>query len=167
MVLELAILGIFPTIVALAGSFDLFTMKIPNWMPLALAAGFFCLAPFIGLEWTQFAAHVGVGAAMLLAGILFFARGWIGGGDAKLFAATALWVGHEHILHYAALAAIAGGVLTVFILLARSLPLPAALARQQWLARLHDSGNGVPYGIALAIGALVVYPHTVWMSALI
>ena len=49
----------------------------------------------------------------------------------------------------------------------RLLPLPAPLARHQWIMRLHEKGGGVPYGIALAAAALVVYPKTGWMSAII
>ena len=101
MVLELAILIVFPAMMAFAGSMDLFTMTIPNPVPLALVAGFLILAPLAGLGWVEIAAHVGVAAAALLAGIFCFARGWIGGGDAKLFAAAALWFGHEHLLQYA------------------------------------------------------------------
>jgi prepilin peptidase CpaA len=48
----------------------------------------------------------------------------------------------------------------------RHLPLPALLARQQWILRLHEKNGGVPYGIALAAAALVVYPHTGWMAFL-
>ena len=45
----------------------------------------------------------------------------------------------------------------------RKLPLPAVLARQKWIMRLHETGGGVPYGIALAAAALMVYPKTGWM----
>jgi prepilin peptidase CpaA len=45
----------------------------------------------------------------------------------------------------------------------RRLPLPDAFARQVWIQRLHEKSGGVPYGIALAAAALVVYPQTGWM----
>jgi prepilin peptidase CpaA len=43
--------------------------------------------------------------------------------------------------------------------------LPQYLAAQQWVQRLHDKKGGVPYGIALAAAALLVYPDTLWMQA--
>lgn len=164
MLLELAVLVLFPALMAFAGATDLFTMTIPNRVPLALVAGFFCLAPFAGIGWMGVGAHMGVAAAALAAGVICFARGWVGGGDAKLFAAAALWFGPEHLLQYAMVAALLGGALTLVILFGRTIPLPAGLARQEWLVRLHDSERGVPYGIALAAGALIVYPDSLWMA---
>ena len=94
-----------------------------------------------------------------------FAFGWIGGGDAKLAAATALWLGFDHLLVYLVYAAFAGCALAMVLLSFRRWPLPAALITQQWAQRLHDSKSGMPYGVALAIGALLIYPDTVWMKA--
>ena len=91
--------------------------------------------------------------------------GWIGGGDAKLAAATALWFGFDYLLDYLVYASLFGGVLTLLLIQFRRLPLPAPLARQPWILRLHETGGGVPYGIALAAAALVVYPKTGWMPA--
>jgi prepilin peptidase CpaA len=67
---------------------------------------------------------------------------------------------------YLAYASIAGGILTILILQWRQWPLPQALSSQPWLLRLHDRKAGVPYGIALAIGALLIYPETEWMKAI-
>jgi prepilin peptidase CpaA len=164
MLLEIAVLTFFPALMIFAGSMDLLTMTIPNRIPLALAAVFACMVPLSGLAWSEVGLHAAVAAAALLAGIICFARGWIGGGDAKLFAAAALWFGPHHILEYTMLAAILGGVLTLFILFGRRIPLPAGLVRQEWLARLHDAGTGVPYGLALSAAALLVYPETFWMA---
>ncbi|MGA8929838.1 MAG: prepilin peptidase, partial [Pseudolabrys sp.] len=102
---------------------------------------------------------------VLTAAFVFFSQGWIGGGDAKLAAATALWFGFDHLLGYMIYASLFGGALTLVILQCRKLPLPAFLARQHWIMRLHENGGGVPYGIALAAAALIVYPKTGWMPA--
>jgi prepilin peptidase CpaA len=48
----------------------------------------------------------------------------------------------------------------------RSWPLPAALLSQEWAQRLHDRKSGIPYGVALAIAALLIYPETEWMKAI-
>ena len=42
----------------------------------------------------------------------------------------------------------------------RQLPLPAMLAGQAWIVRLHDAKGGIPYGVALAAGAFVILPQT-------
>jgi prepilin peptidase CpaA len=57
-----------------------------------------------------------------------------------------------------------GGGLTLLIVQFRALPLPQILAGQDWLDRLHRPDSGVPYGIALAAAALIVYPQTEWMT---
>ena len=63
-------------------------------------------------------------------------------------------------------ASLFGGVLTLAILRFRLMPLPAALVNQEWAERLHRKDTGVPYGIALALAALVIYPDTPWMKSL-
>ena len=95
-----------------------------------------------------------------------FACGWIGGGDAKLAAATALWLGFGHLFDYLVYASLLGGALTLLIVQFRHLPLPHMLIGREWAERLHRQGGGVPYGIALAVAALLVYPQTEWMTAL-
>jgi prepilin peptidase CpaA len=59
-----------------------------------------------------------------------------------------------------------GGAMTLFLLQARRIPLPDSLAGTRWIARLHAANTGVPYGIALAIAGLLVYPKTVFMQVL-
>lgn len=159
MVSALALL-VFPLLMAFAASSDLLTMRISNRLVLVLVAGFFVVALVIGLPWAQLGMHV-VGAALVLAiAFSFFAFGWIGGGDAKLAAATSLWLGFGALLPYFVYAALLGGVLTVLILLVRRWPLPAALTDIGWIGRLHDARTGVPYGIALAASGLLVYSNT-------
>lgn len=167
MILDFALLLLFPAAMVVAASVDLFTMTIPNRVSLGLVAGFFVLAPFAGLGWTEVGAHVATGLAMLGLTTFLFSREWIGGGDAKLFAATSLWLGYEHLMEYAMIAALAGGALTLGILLMRSIPLPDVLQEQEWVARLHDASRGVPYGIALAAAGLMVYPQTVFVRAIV
>ena len=155
--LELAILVIFPLAMLTSASMDMLTMTIPNKISLVLIGGFFLLAPFVGMGWSDFGLHLLAGAAMLLIGMGLFALRWIGGGDAKLFAATGLWIGFNlHLFEYALLAAVFGAILTIALLFFRSLPILAWLVRAPWLARLHDKEEGVPYGVALALAGLVI-----------
>jgi prepilin peptidase CpaA len=160
-------LSLFPAGMVCSAVMDLFTMTISNRIALALVAGFFVLAALAGLPATAVAMHVGVGLAMLVVAFVLFAQGWIGGGDAKLFAATALWLGWSpHLFQYMLAASLLGGMLTVALLSIRKLPLPLCLARQEWIGRLHAPTSGVPYGIALAGAGLLVYPDTFWMASL-
>jgi prepilin peptidase CpaA len=57
-----------------------------------------------------------------------------------------------------------GGVLTFLLLRFRMMPLPKLLEGQAWIVRLHRMDSGIPYGIALAAAALMVYPQTPWMT---
>jgi prepilin peptidase CpaA len=156
-------LFLFPALMAFAASSDLLTMTISNRLSLALAGGFFLLALVTGMGLQAFGMHLAAATVVLVITFGFFSRGWIGGGDAKLTAATALWFGFDHLLDYLVYASLFGGALTLAILQFRKLPLPAVLARQAWILRLHETGGGVPYGIALAAAALAIYPKTGWM----
>jgi prepilin peptidase CpaA len=156
---------LFPAMMAFAASSDLLTMTIPNRISLIMIGGFVLLAFSTGMSLEQLAAHAGAGLLVLAIAFGFFAFRWIGGGDAKLAAATALWLGFDHLLDYALYGSVFGGVLTLVLLQFRAIPLPAALMGREWAERLHQPGGGVPYGIALAAAALIVYPETGFMRA--
>lgn len=156
---------LFPALMAFAASSDLFTMTISNRLSLALTGGFFLLTLVTGMSLTAIGMHLAAAALVLVICFGFFSQGWIGGGDGKLAAATALWFGFDYLLDYLVYASLFGGVLTILLIQFRKLPLPGPLARQTWILRLHEAGGGVPYGIALAAAALAVYPKTGWMPA--
>jgi prepilin peptidase CpaA len=166
MIIDFARLILFPALMAFAASSDLLTMTISNRLQIVLGTGFLVLAPAIGMPAMDILSHVGAGAMVLVLSFGLFIRGWIGGGDAKLAAACALWLGFDHLFEYLFYASLLGGALTLLLLQFRMVPLPALLAGQPWLERLHQKGGDVPYGIALAAGALLVYPDTVWMKVI-
>ena len=157
---------LFPALMAFAASSDLLTMTISNRVSLILAGSFFVLAIWSGMPLGAIGMHVAAGLSVLVVTFIFFARGWIGGGDAKLAAATALWLGFDQLLNYLTIASLLGGVLTLLIMRFRLMPLPALLANQEWAKRLHRMDAGVPYGIALAVAALWVYADTPFMKSL-
>ena len=165
MILDLARLLLFPALVAFAAASDLFTMTISNRVSMLLIAGFAVLAVVGGISLPVIGTHVGAGATVLVVAFTCFAFGWVGGGDAKLAASVALWFGFDHLLDFLLYASLFGGALTLLLLQARQWPLPQALGRQPWLLKLHDKETGIPYGIALALGALMVYPETEWIRA--
>src|ERR1700694_3568286 len=165
MILDIARLILCPALMAFAAASDLFTMTISNRVSLALAVGFMALALLGGMGLPDILSHVGAGDTLLVAAFICFAFGWVGGGDAKVAAAAALWFGFGHLLNYLVYASLFGGALTLLLLQFRQWPLPYQLAGQTWLLKLHAKESGIPYGIALAIGALMVYPETEWISA--
>ena len=165
--LEAALLIVFPGLMAYAAASDLLTMTIPNALSLALLAAFGVFAVAAGLPWQAVATHVAAGALLLAVCFTMFAFGWIGGGDAKLATVTAVWLGFDKLTEYLLVASIAGGLLSVAIILLRTVPLPAFALGWPWLSRLHDQKSGVPYGIALAGAALLVYPESpIWRAVL-
>jgi prepilin peptidase CpaA len=165
MILDIVRLLLFPALMAFAAASDLLTMTIPNRVSLALVAGFVALSLASGMGATDMLSHVGAGAAVLAIAFTCFAMGWVGGGDAKVAAAASLWFGFAHLLNYLVYASLFGGALTLLLLQFRQWPLPHALASQGWLSRLHAKESGIPYGIALAIGALMIYPETEWIRS--
>jgi prepilin peptidase CpaA len=165
MILDLVRLLFFPALMAFAAASDLFTMTISNRISLLLIAGFAVLAVAGGMDLHDLGLHLGAGLAVLAGAFACFAMGWIGGGDAKVAAAAALWLGFPHLLEFLVYASLLGGGLTLLLLEFRRWPLPVAFGSQSWLLRLHHKDTGIPYGIALAIGALIVYPETTWIRA--
>lgn len=162
--LDTLLLLVFPALMAYAAVSDLLTMTIPNRISLLLVAGFFAMAILTGMPWMTMAMHLGAGVTVLVITFSLFALGWIGGGDAKLAAATGLWCGFGVLLEYALVASIFGGLLTLLILYWRSALLPEFALRVSWIARLHHAKTGIPYGIALAAAGLSVYPETaIWL----
>lgn len=156
---------LFPALMAYAAASDLITMTISNRISLALVAGFFVIALVVGFEPSRIGMHVLAGLLTLALAFFCFSRGWIGGGDAKLAAATALWFGFDQMMDYLLLASIFGGILTLALLQFRRLPLPGNWQYPDWVRHLHHHKTGIPYGIALAAAALLVYPSTEIMQA--
>jgi prepilin peptidase CpaA len=160
MIAEFLVLIVFPGLLLAAAGWDIASYTIPNFIQLALLAAFIVLAFVTGMSPGVLGGHVIAGVGGLALGFALFAFGIVGGGDAKLFACTALTLGFHDFLDYALIASIFGGALTLGLLALRRLPLPNFLAVQGWILRLHDEKGGVPYGVALALGAFVILPHT-------
>ena len=162
--LEYALILLFPAVMAFAGVMDLLTMTIPNRITLGLALAFLPAAALMGLPPSDIVMHVAAGALVLVAGIALFAVGGFGGGDAKLLAGGALWIGLDGLLSYLLLVTVFGGLLALIIVLYRRYP-ATALPLPDWAARLHAGKSGIPYGIAIACAALTMFPVTPWVVA--
>lgn len=160
------LLLVFPMAMAFAAANDLFTMKIPNKISLALIGAFAIAALYVQLPVQTALMYVGIGAIVLVAGFVMFSMRLLGGGDAKLMAAGALWMGPDHALLYVAYVTIFGGLLSAAILAYRKFVPVSETALPSWAVKLHVQGTGIPYGIAIAASGLVMYPSTVWYHAL-
>lgn len=156
---------LFVALMALAMVSDITSMTIPNRLNIALVTVFALSALWAGMPGTAAAFHILFALAILAATAALFALGWMGGGDSKLIAATALWFGPSALfLDYLLLATLLGGVVTLAVLSARALLQPATgLA---FLDRLLTRSNGVPYGVALGGAAIVVALSADWSSVL-
>jgi prepilin peptidase CpaA len=153
--LSLAALAIYVLALLAGGLSDLVRYEIPNTVSLVLVAAFALFAPSLPL--TVVGWHVACGVATLAATALFFAFRLIGGGDAKLLAATALWAGWQNLASFVLVTAIAGGILGLLLLTLRRFAPDSPPDR--WYGRLLARGEGIPYGLAIAISGLALLPR--------
>ena len=156
---------VFPLCLAVAACSDFFTMRIPNRVPAILLAAFFIVAPLAGLGLADIAMHLGAGLIVFSVCFALFALNVMGGGDAKLLTASAVWFGLTFSLfEFLVLVSFFGGVLSLAIIrlrahtntiLASGLPIPSHLVLEK----------KVPYGIAIGIAAFMAYPGSPLMLA--
>jgi prepilin peptidase CpaA len=144
-----------PVLLVWAGAADIFERSIPNALVLLLAASFAVFAATAGMNAAQVLSHAVCAGAILAGGFLLFSAGSIGGGDAKLLAGAALWFGFKHILPFLAGVALAGGVLSLAYL--------SANAIRVQLGAVEARPATIPYGAAIAAGALAAIPD--WLAA--
>lgn len=158
---------IFPIAVFTGGFHDMLTMTIPNKVSLFLLVAFIPVALLAGLSPTQIGWHFAAGALILIFGFTLFAFEYLGGGDVKLLAAAALWIGMELLFYFMCAVVMFGGLLSLFLLMFRSYPLPLPLLRVGWIYYAHQKDSGVPYGLAIASGTLVCITEVNWMANII
>ena len=159
--LQIPLLLVFPALAIVGALKDLTSYTIPNWVSLALICAFVPAALVVGAPLAQVGTCLAVGVGGLVLGMGMFAAGWIGGGDGKLFAACALWLGWPAALPFMLYTGLAGGALTFAILALRSGWLAPALAgAPAWVRKLGTEGGDLPYGVAIAVGALAAFPQS-------
>lgn len=152
---------VFPFCMLFAAISDMLSMTIANRVSALLVATFVLVAPLAGMDWATFGLHLGAGFLVLCVTFTLFAIGGMGGGDAKLLAATSVWMGFSLVLlQYLVLASIIGGLLTIAIVLYRKSPLALITSQNVFLRHFADEKVGVPYGIALGLGGLLIFPET-------
>ncbi|MBC7477914.1 MAG: prepilin peptidase [Pseudorhodobacter sp.] len=160
-------LAFFPLTILYAGLGDLATMRIPNRVVVTILLGYAVLAPLSGFSLAQLALGLVAASVVFLLAFGAFACGWMGGGDVKLMAAAALWLGLPQMVAFLLWTSIAGGLLTLALMAYRSLPLTQmAFDATGWASRLHLDRTRVPFGVAIAAGSLIVFASTPWMQPL-
>jgi prepilin peptidase CpaA len=157
--LQAAIFVIFPFCMVFAAISDMMSMTIANRVSIILVAAFAVLAPFTGMDWGTYGLHFAAGAIVLTITFGLFAINAMGGGDAKLLAATAVWMGlGMPLAQYAVWGAVIGGIMTILIMIFRNSPLSTLAGNNMFLRHLADQSAGIPYGIALGIAGLLAFP---------
>lgn len=153
------LLLVFPLLMIYGATMDVLTMRIANRISIVLVAAFVITAAIAGMPLATMLQHAAVGVAVLLVGMALFQFRLVGGGDAKLLSAAALWIGYGQLVPFLVWVTVFGGLLALLVLAYRNFP-AGALPLPGWALRLHRQGEGMPYGVAIAAGALIVYPAT-------
>jgi prepilin peptidase CpaA len=162
---EAAIFVVFPLCLAVAAFSDMFTMTIPNRVSAILLVTFVLVAPLAGLTLLDMGMHMLAGLLVFAVCFTLFAMNVMGGGDAKLLTASAVWFGFDFsLVEFLIYVSFFGGVLTLGILALRShtnsilasgLPIPDHLM----------TAKKVPYGIAIGVAGFAAYPSSPLMLA--
>jgi prepilin peptidase CpaA len=153
------LLTAFAGLMVAAAFEDFRRLTIPNLVPAAL-----CLLWPLHLLSTGPSLYGGFGAigsalAVFLVGAVFFARGWLGGGDVKLLAAAVLWAGPAATPNLLLMTGVLGGVMALFLFMPFGGQLVASARLMLGQALLqHESGIAapIPYGVAIAAAAVIV-----------
>ena len=161
------LLTIFPAGVIVAALKDATSFTIPNWVSGAIALAFFPVALALHLPIVALGVCVIAAAIALVCGMGMFAAGWCGGGDAKLLAACALWLGWTGAPVFLLATGVSGGLLAAGLILARKGVIGAyASASSGWFGRLMRPDADLPYGLAIAVGALAAFPSSALVMSL-
>lgn len=145
-----------------AALIDIETLTIPNWLNGWLAFLFIPAAILAAPGWETIGWHVAVGAIAFAVSVALFFMGVYGGGDAKFIPAALLWIGPAGVAPFLVVTALAGGLLTILVIIMRGL-MPAGVTPGFGVATFEDR-KGVPYGVAIASGALFAAPMSPFVA---
>jgi prepilin peptidase CpaA len=154
-----------PLLMLLAAANDVASMQIPNWLTALIAVLFFPMAYLTGMPLSEFWHHALVGVVLFFAGYVMFALRLFGGGDAKLMAAAGLWFGTAETMSFLFYTAVAGGVLALaYVLWSMAVAAIKTRAGTETTYRetLRAIAPKLPYGCALAAGAILAFPASWW-----
>lgn len=161
------VLSVFPIMLVAAGIGDFLTMRIPNWLTGAMVVLFFVVALIAGMPWQIMMWHVLAGVAVLAVGILLFFTIRFGGGDAKMLAAGALWVGLKGLAPFVFYTAVCGGALAIVAMIWVYFKQTHDETENALLKKIFSKKIDVPYGVAIAGGGILAFPQTWWVQSMI
>ncbi len=141
-------------VAAAVSDFRRFT--IPNWIVLSLIVFWLFRLAFsaiAGAALLPMAFSVLTALAVLAGGAFAFQRGWLGGGDVKLLAATVLWLPAGRAVDFLSLVALLGGALAAIAIIAARLVRPAAAGPD---GSRPVAGLRLPYGVAISGAGLLL-----------
>lgn len=158
-ILQSVLMALYVALVLYGAWRDARELRIPNAVSLALLAAFVPQAVVSGIGMEALAWHLVAGVVLLVVGFALFAFNLFGGGDAKLLAACALWVGWDALLILIFAVVLVGGVLSLAVILLRK----GLGMWPDWLVKsaegLFTPNKAIPYGIAIAAGAMLTLPY--------
>ena len=157
---------VLPLLLIIAAWYDVTSYTIPNWISGLLIVSYFVLAPLLGLAWVDIGLAALTSFAFLLIGMFMFAMRWLGGGDAKLLMASALWFGWPLAWTYAVVVMAIGGVVVMGLVTFRKFALPEPVQGVPWVVKLREPGGDIPYGTAIALGGLALLSEVPLMAGL-
>ncbi len=161
------VLAVFPIMLVAAGIGDFLTMRIPNWLTGTMILAFFVMALIAGMPWQIMLWHVLAGVLVLAVGMLLFFTIKFGGGDAKMLAAGALWVGWQGLVPFIFYTALSGGVLAIVAMIWVYLKLSHGESETGWVKKMFSRKIDVPYGLAIAGGGILAFPQTWWLQSMV
>jgi prepilin peptidase CpaA len=150
-------LAAFAGLLIYAACSDIARMIIPNWVSIAMSAAFPVLALANGMPLADLGMHILFGAAVLAVGFFLFAANILGGGDAKLLAAAAVWTGFAGFWPFIFWTALAGGLMALVLVTARQF-VKQTETNPPFVNHLLQKQNGIPYGVAIMCGGLIAIP---------
>lgn len=156
---------VYPACLLWASWTDAMTMTIPNRLNMILAFAFIPVACLMTtpLSLQEWGWHIGLALAGLVLGMVCFALRFMGGGDAKLIAAAALWFDKNGFFALLIYTALAGGVLTLGLLAVRKAFWLYAYKAPTWLQKHLEPKGDIPYGIAICVGGLfAIFQGDIW-----
>lgn len=160
--ISLMALAAFPAALLIAALNDLYEFKIPNWVSIALVVSYFAAGLAIRAPMPVVFEGAALASGALVIGFALYAGNIIGGGDAKLFAATVMWIGASSFVEFFMNMALAGAGIALALVLFRKSPVLPIYAHAGWLLRLHQRPSDMPYGVAICIGGLLTFQQTAY-----
>ncbi len=160
-------LMLFPLLMILGGAVDVMTRRIPNSLVVGTAALFLPAALVTGMPLWIMSLHVATAAVLLALGFGLFSFGVVGGGDAKMMAAAGLWLGFPCSILFITFSALAGGLLAAAMGLWFLVTMEGGMHSAWFDKAVAPLKPSVPYGFALAAGAILATPFSWWMRAAI